>query len=67
MHKCPYCGGNLGDLDHIMDKLAKNQLNGELQFQSACCDRPLKAYSSVSMYYIDSLEGLPEPQLIGGA
>ena len=67
MDKCPYCGGDLGDLDPIMDKLAKDKLNGKLNFQSACCKKPLKAYSSFSMYYIDTVEGLPEPQFIGGA
>ena len=67
MDKCPYCGGDLGDLDHIMDELAKDKLNGELHFQSICCHKPLKAYSSVSMYYIERLEGPPEPQFIGGA
>lgn len=67
MHTCPYCKKNLGDIDHIMDQLAQNKLNGELFFQSSCCNRKIRAYSSVGIYYIDGADAPSGPQLIGAA
>ncbi len=67
MHTCPYCKQNLGNLDHIMDELAKNKMNGQLFFQSKCCNQRIRAFSDASMYYIEAADQPPDPEMIGAA
>lgn len=69
---CPYCKNDLGDLDSVMDELSLNKTNGEVYFNSICCNRAILAFSQIGMYYIVPAESLPadkrnDPQLIGAA
>ena len=66
MNECPYCGGDLGDLDEVMETL--HTFGGQTNFNSRCCNKPIKAYNQAGMYYIVALENLDaEPRLIGAA
>lgn len=46
MTRCPYadCKHILGDLDAVMDKLAKDKVNGKVQFNASCCGQTINAY-----------------------
>lgn len=67
MDKCPHCNGDLGDLDPVMDELAFDKMHGEHFFNSACCDKPLRAFSAMLMYYVERTDGVGKPQMIGAA
>ncbi|WP_328187542.1 hypothetical protein [Marinobacter sp. OP 3.4] len=64
---CPYCKKSLGDLGPVMDQLAENKMNGELFFQSVCCNQKIRAYSEVMKYFIEAADSLPGRQMIGTA
>ena len=68
---CPYCRGDLGDLNEVMDGLKSHGYGSEIEFSSQCCQGKIKAYNRVGYYYIIAVDSLPEgrvnkPLLIGG-
>lgn len=68
MSTCPHCASALGDLDRVMDELAKDNLKGEYFFTPKCCGRQVRAFSEVGMYYIAAnTDPAAKPQLIGAA
>lgn len=67
MVQCPHCGSDLEDLDPVMDKLSGDKLNGVHFFDCRHCGSSLRAFSSVSMYYLQPADGSAPPKLIGAA
>lgn len=65
---CPHCKTSLGDLDSLMTELKNAGLNAETQFDSACCQQPIKAFKELSTYYIaDPAKTDGSRQMIGSA
>lgn len=69
---CPHCECDLGDLDHIMDKLHQNKTDYSFIFEAHCCHKKIKAYrTGSSMYYIVGLDEnekeFGDHQMIGAA
>jgi hypothetical protein len=67
MSQCPCCKNELGDLDYVMNQLQLNKINGSTTFISKCCNKEIKAYSEVGMYYILCEDCGNTPILIGAA
>ncbi len=64
---CPYCKTNLGYLESVMDQLARKKIEGEVFFQSECCNQKIRAFSDCMKYFIEASDPLPGPQMIGAA
>lgn len=68
---CPHCKHNLGDLENVMDKLHKNSDDYSFIFESPCCQQKVKAFRSLSMYFIVAInvngEEKGEHEMIGAA
>lgn len=64
MDQCPYCTHDLGDLDPVLEQLSFNKIDGEYFFNSACCNRPLRAFSNVGAYYVEPTDSSSKPKMI---
>lgn len=65
MDRCPYCTHDLGDLEPVVKQLSLNKIDGAFLFSSACCNRPLRAFSIIGAYYVEPTDGSSKPVMIG--